>query len=51
MATTKVETRPLANSIPKRGPVWTFYVWTVFALLVAVATVVGFQLAGAAHWF
>jgi len=50
MAHTNLEPRPLSNQIPKRGPVWTFYVFTALALLVVVATVVGLRLAGIAHW-
>jgi hypothetical protein len=32
--------------VPKRGPNWTFYVFTGLAALVAVATYVGFRYAG-----
>jgi hypothetical protein len=49
MANTNIEnpTPPL----PKRGPVWTFYVWSVFAVLVVAATIIGLKLAGIAHWW
>jgi hypothetical protein len=35
--------------VPRRGPTWTFYVLTVLALLVAVATYLGVHYAGVAH--
>ena len=35
------------TSLPKSGPAWTFYVFTIFALLTIVAVVYGFIHAGA----
>jgi hypothetical protein len=42
MANTNIVSRPL-NSLPKRGPAWTFYAFTVLAILVAIATIVGIE--------
>jgi hypothetical protein len=33
--------------LAKRGPAWTFYVWTAFAVVVLVATIVGLLYASA----
>jgi hypothetical protein len=35
--------------VPKRGPSWTFYVFTVLAVLVAIATYLGVRYAGIGH--
>jgi hypothetical protein len=52
MATiTQPEDRLAARRLPKHGPAYTFYLYTVFAVLVAVATYVGFQIAAVPHWF
>ena len=32
--------------VPRRGPTWTFYVYTVLAVLVAIATYLGVRYAG-----
>lgn len=35
--------------LPRRGPSWTFYVFTVLAVLVAIATYFGVHYAGISH--
>ena len=35
--------------IPRRGPTWTFYIFAVLAVLVAVATYFGVHYAGISH--
>jgi hypothetical protein len=43
---------PTASKLlPKHGPAYTFYLYTFFAVAVAVATYVGFRIAAVPHWF
>jgi len=52
MATTNLSSkRSPWNLLPKHGPAYTFYLFTALAVLVAIATVVGFQIAAAPRWF
>jgi hypothetical protein len=52
MATiTRTENRLAVRQLPKHGPTYTFYLFTTLAVLVAIATYVGFRIAAVPHWF
>jgi len=38
-----------SDNLPKRGPNWTFYTWSIFAVLTVIAIVFGFLHAGTLH--
>lgn len=40
-----------SKRLPKHGPAWTFYAFTVLAVLLVIAMVVGFRIASMAHWY
>jgi hypothetical protein len=37
------------KQIPKRGPAWTLYAYSAFAVLLVIAMILGFMRAGTIH--
>ena len=51
MALTKQAAPSVSRLLPKHGPAYTFYLYTLLAVGVAIATYVGFRIAAVPHWF
>lgn len=46
------QTAPSTSKLlPKHGPAYTFYLYTLLAVGVAIATYVGLRIAAVPHWF
>jgi hypothetical protein len=45
-----IQAKALERMIPKHGPAWTLYAYTLLAVAVCVGLVFGFLRAGGLHW-